>query len=64
MAFFKNIKSEENSAIVSISIDRNCNYSVEIFNLKGMNVTDKIESLPSGLYILKSSIGDRKIIVK
>lgn len=53
MAFFKNIKSEENSAIESISIDRNCNYSVEIFNLKGMNVTDKIESLPSGLYMTR-----------
>lgn len=61
---FKNIKVYDPAGIDEITADIDENTPYEIYNLNGVKISDSIDSLASGIYIVRQDNKTKKIAVK
>lgn len=61
---FRNIKEKEFNGIEEAMIDIDPNASVDVFNLNGIRISDSVNNLPAGIYIVRQGAKEQKIMVK
>ena len=61
---FQNVKESLLTGLDDIITNFNPNTPIEIYDLKGKNVTNSVSKLPKGIYVVRTGKGVKKIIVK
>lgn len=61
---FVNIVSHEFNGIGEVAADIRLDAPIEVYTLSGVKVADSLETLPTGVYVVRQGAKSRKMAVK